>query len=175
MSNDRWATWCTVYTDASVRQGRSFAGMRGVWGTLECRPDGPLRIEHALELPTDIVTRHDSFAAEVYGILWGAAMAFEEWGEMGMDAAGVHCDSQSAVEFVTKWQQQRRRRNPGRYHRRRDIDGIATHFHERLPRSFYVKAKWVRGHQGTGTMQGWLNNRVDALAGARAEPIGGSK
>lgn len=174
MSN-RWASWGTVYTDASVREGRSFVGMRAVWGTLECLSDRPLRIESAIEAPTDIVTVHDSFAAETFGILWGATMAWEAWGEQGLDAVGVRCDSQSAVDLVAKWRQQRRRRKPRRFHHRADIDRICRHFHERLPRHFYVKTNWVKGHQGTGTVQGWLNDRVDALAGARAQPIGACK
>jgi ribonuclease HI len=166
MSEKNWDHWCTVYTDASVVGNGAYVGVRCIWGTLD-PSDGPVRLEDIQACPPALV-RADSFAAEIYGILFGVWVASQAWHEHGMTGCGVRCDNKGAVELVNRWQRKRKV-----HHKRADIRAIFKHFAEKIPKRVYIKARWVRGHQSGNTAQAWLNNRVDALARGASGATGG--
>lgn len=146
-----WLHWVTLYTDAG------FHPVEG--GTYGCRtrhsfPPGRTEIHGKIE---DCA---DSNVAEMYAIVIGVEHVLSTWGRV--DGIGVKTDSQTALAVLKYGASQ---------HRRPDFRALQERLQVALKlkeveqgSTVKIRIQWVKGHQGSRTTQGWLNNRVDALA-----------
>lgn len=146
-----WLHWVTLYTDAG------FHPVDG--GTYGCRtrhsfPPG------RTEIHGKVPECADNNVAEIYAIVVGVEHVLATWGRV--DGVGVKTDSQTALSVL---------KFGAAPHRRADFRALQ----QRLDTALKMKAleqgslvkiriQWVKAHQGGQSVQGWLNNRVDALA-----------
>ena len=146
-----WLHWVTLYTDAG------FHPVSG--GTYGCRTRHsfpPFRTEISGALPKCA----DNNVAEMHAIVIGVENVLTTWARV--DGVGVRTDSQAA-QLALKFGAQPHRRDDFRQLQERLRLALKA---KELQQGSVVRIRiqWVRGHQGNGTAQGWLNNRVDALA-----------
>lgn len=79
-----------------------------------------------------------------------------------VDGVGVKTDCQAAVDTL-KFGAKPHRRGDFRVFQERLLEGLEKKSAEQGS-PVKVRIRWVKGHQGKGTTQGWMNNRVDQLA-----------
>lgn len=151
VDDPRWTHWVTLYTDGSYHHERGgFYGFRVRHGI------EPYRIEDFGEVPDC----PDPNVAEMAAIVYGIQRILETYERV--DGVGVKTDSQTAIS-VLKFGAHRHRRKD--YNVWQDLLREVLAEKERVQGSVVkVRIQWVKGHQGKGTTQAWLNNRVDALA-----------
>ena len=145
MGKEKWANWCTLYTDAS------FAGTeKAGWGIWLRHGKPPERVQDW----GSCAGVYDNNVAEMVAIIRGVETALATWPEL--EGIGVKSDSRAALSWA---------KFGAPLHRRDDIRHLQTYLRKILgDRGCWIKCTWVRGHQWTGSTQGWLNNAVDGLS-----------
>lgn len=150
-SHNPWLHWVTLYTDAG------FHPVEG--GTFGCRTRHSLPPERT-ELFGKIDVCADSNVAEIHAIVVGVEHVLSTWSRV--DGIGVRTDSQTA-QAVLKFGASPHRRADFRALQERLCLALKAKTEEQGT-LVKIRIQWVKGHQGNRTTQGWMNNRVDALA-----------
>lgn len=142
LQDDRWVNWCTLYTDASGTGG---------WAVWARHSKPPLRIK-----ASGAYDSSDAVLLELYAIYQGVLLIKETWADI--EGIGVRCDCQPAIALANE-----ANKPDGKLHRRADLRQMQLDIRDTLGQT-HLKCKWVKGHQGTATTQGWLNNWCDKNA-----------
>jgi len=136
--------WVTLYADGGFHpeHGGTYA-----FRTRHSLP--PIRMEEH-----GSVVCADNNVAEMAAIVLGVERIVQTYERV--DGLWIRTDSEAAI-LMLKPRAER--------HRRADM----REWQERLrtivePRRIWLNFKWVQGHQKPGSLQGWLNSRVDQLA-----------
>lgn len=137
--------YITLYADAGFKDGE---GTYGVWA----RADNG-RQTWSGACPPEI---DDNTLAEVYAICQGMHKALKRW--PSTKGFYVRTDSQAAINILQKGGNGKKEvtgRLYAAYRKMVDDGGLDVRF------------RWVKGHQGTHTTKGWINNKVDQMATAQ--------